>query len=143
MASALRASLASVPSLNVFVSSLLAPRALVKKPFCTPTIAVAWVTFGKYPSLTFTDFAPLLLALEPEPLLPQAARSRVMATVVATAIRTGDVLGTSTPCWLCRPTLSTIGRSANPRLGLPWSQSCTVEVPDGRESATVPVEDAC
>ena len=37
----------SGPALKVFVSSLLAPSFSAKIPFSTPTIAVAWVTFGK------------------------------------------------------------------------------------------------
>ena len=47
MAPALNASEASVPSLNVLVSSLFEPSAFWKMPLSTPTIAVAWVTFGK------------------------------------------------------------------------------------------------
>src|SRR6185503_7783747 len=44
--------------LNVLVSSFtLGPRASAKIPFPTPTRAVAWVTFGKYPSRRVT-FSP-------------------------------------------------------------------------------------
>ena len=41
------ASTAAGPALNVCVFRVSAPRALAKMPFSTPTIAVAWVTFGK------------------------------------------------------------------------------------------------
>ena len=42
------ASIAAGPALNVLVSSLtLAPSFSAKMPFSTPTIAVAWVMFGK------------------------------------------------------------------------------------------------
>ena len=42
------ASEADEPALNVAVSSVtLGPRFLAKRPLSTPTIAVAWVMFGK------------------------------------------------------------------------------------------------
>jgi hypothetical protein len=41
------ASTAAGPALNVLSSSLSGPRAAWKMPFSTPTMAVAWVTFGK------------------------------------------------------------------------------------------------
>ena len=55
MASANSASTASPPALNVDVSSVtLSPSASARMPFSTPTSAVAWVTFGKYPSRSVT-----------------------------------------------------------------------------------------
>ena len=55
MASANRASTASPPALNVDVSSVTSsPSASARMPLSTPTSAVAWVTFGKYPRRNVT-----------------------------------------------------------------------------------------
>src|SRR3954468_15735907 len=72
------ASVASGPALNVFVSILtFLPSALEKNSLLTPTIGVAWVRFGKYPSRRVTGSS---LAADLSP--PHAARP---ATTVARA----------------------------------------------------------
>src|SRR6218665_871288 len=49
MAPAESASISAGPALKTCVLSLVVPSASCKNPFCSPTIAGAWVTLAKYP----------------------------------------------------------------------------------------------
>src|SRR5947209_6235005 len=92
------ASVAAGPALNVAVLSLLAPSASWKKPFFTPTMALAWVKFGKYPRWTVIGLAvvgvvpPLgafTLAATP---LAGVVVAEVAAVVVVTAPAAAEVV---------------------------------------------------
>src|SRR5947209_11997017 len=87
------ASVAAGPALNVAVLSLLAPSASWKKPFFTPTIALAWVKFGKYPRCTVNGFAVVAVVL-PLGALTLAA-TPLAGVVVAVVAAVVEVLAPS------------------------------------------------
>src|SRR3954470_16751049 len=101
------ASTAAGPALNVLVCSVtLGPRSLAKIPLATPTRAVAWVTFGKYPRRRSTwpddlgTVVPLPLLLLPPP--PQAAASTPMATATPASRRNTDTPTFKSPLSIVR-----------------------------------------
>src|SRR3954451_5895681 len=101
-----RASTAAGPALKVLVWRVtFGPRSLAKMPLATPTRAVAWVRFGKYPRRrsTWPEDLGLVLALdEPPPPPPQAAANRPMATATPASRRKRDAPNLKSPLSIVR-----------------------------------------